>query len=96
MKNEANKWETHRAASKPYIFARGETNERECEQNFQQRLQKKIKVENYPIEGYEMLDIVLLETVTYLFVDLESDPAHISTPPRFLINGVNVLVITIP
>lgn len=55
-------------------------------------LAEKITGDNSPIEVYDMLDIMLLESMTDIFVNPMADPHYEYSQPRSFVNGVNALL----
>lgn len=62
------------------------------EKHFLEMLQKNIPEDGSPVEVYDMLDMMLLETVIDIFVDPSKDPEYKHVDPRPFVNGVNALL----
>lgn len=62
------------------------------EKHFLEMLQKNIPDDGSPVEVYDMLDMMLLETVIDIFVDPSKDPEYKHIDPRPFVNGVNALL----
>lgn len=62
------------------------------EKHFQEMLAEKVPRDGSPVEVYDMLDIMLLETVIDIFVDPAADPDYKYIHPRPFVDGVNALL----
>ncbi|KAI9923755.1 hypothetical protein MW887_008382 [Aspergillus wentii] len=90
--SEGAEWAAHRAQLKPFIAAMRPSDPEKLENHFLEMLQKNVPTDGSPIEVYDMLDMMLLETVIDIFVDPSKDPEYKHINPRPFVNGVNALL----
>ncbi|GES61706.1 cytochrome P450 [Aspergillus terreus] len=90
--SEGAEWAAHRAQLKPHVGTMRPSDPEKLENHFLEMLQKNIPDDGSPVEVYDMLDMMLLETVIDIFVDPSKDPEYKYIDPRPFVNGVNALL----
>ncbi|EAU31341.1 predicted protein [Aspergillus terreus NIH2624] len=90
--SEGAEWAAHRAQLKPHVGTMRPSDPEKLEKHFLQMLKKNIPDDGSPVEVYDMLDMMLLETVIDIFVDPSKDPEYKHIDPRPFVNGVNALL----